>query len=187
MGQGSEESDLSLWTRIKRDDEPAFKTLFDKYYSRLCDYSILYTKDLSVAKEIVADVFLKVWQQRISLEVTTSLKAYLFASVRNHSLNYLNRQKLKVVSLDNYLENSNDGPQDGEKMLLFNELEHVVMNEINRLPERQKEIIKMSRMYGMGYREISKILSISVYTVQEHMVGAMKNLSERLKNYVLLK
>lgn len=177
-------SDLALWSRIQQGEERAFKLLFDNYYPGLCDFSNLYSKNIAAAKEIVADVFFKLWQQRKTITVNTSLKAYLYTSVRNHAINYLKAQKLKIVSLDHYVENGNDSPQNGEHKLLFDELETMVTNEINRLPQRQKEVFKMSRLYGMSYKEISETLSISVYTVQEHMVDALKSMSKGLKRYV---
>ncbi len=185
MGLEPAENDVLIWVKIQQGEERAFKSLFDKYYSPLCDYSNLYLKNRGIAKEIVGDVFFKLWQQRKSIEIKTSLKAYLFTSVRNHSINQLKGQKLKIAPLDTYIESTD--PHDGEKVLLYNELETVVEDAINTLSDRQREVFKMSRIHGMNYKEISEILSISVHTVQEHIVNAMKNMRTYMKRYVLLK
>jgi RNA polymerase sigma-70 factor (family 1) len=187
MGLEPVENDVWIWVKVQEDEEWAFKSLFDKYYPALCDYSSLYVKNRGVAKEIVADVFFKLWQQRKSIEIKSSLKSYLFTSVRNHSINQLKGQKLKIAPLGAYTETANTGSPDGEKILLYNELENVVEDAINALPERQKEVFKMSRIYGMDYKQISETLSISVHTVQEHVVNAMKNMRAHMKKYVLLK
>ena len=89
-------------------DEETYIFLFREYYVSLCSYSRRYVGRKDVAEEIVSDTFLKIWETRESLQINTSVKAYLFQAVCNNSLNYLRKLK-KEQTLDEYfLETSSE-------------------------------------------------------------------------------
>lgn len=170
------DSDQILLEQIKADDQKALEGLFEKYYSRLCEFSFQYVRSFDLAEEVVTDVFLKIWKTRHKIDILTNFKAYLYRATHNQSLNYLQKEKREWESLDELNQTSSNQYQPDEE-LIFHELENRIEVLINTLPPRRKLIFKLSRIEGFTYREIAKIMSISVHTVQNQMVLAVRQLA----------
>ena len=94
----------NIFEAILLDDREAFERIFKESYKPLTAYAFRFISDLSTAENIVQDVFLKLWQNRHSLIITTSLLHYLFRSVKNHSLNHLDKAKVRTGYLRMKLE-----------------------------------------------------------------------------------
>lgn len=75
-------------------DRKTFEALFHKYYSLLCDYALTYLEDANAAEDIVQDVFVYLWNHCKSIAITTSLKSYLYSSVKHSALNVLKHQAI---------------------------------------------------------------------------------------------
>jgi len=82
-------SDHSILERLKNDDRQALELLFKNHYAPLCRFAKNILKDKDQAEDMVQEVFLKIWDKRQDLKVSTSFKAYLFMAVKNHCLNTL--------------------------------------------------------------------------------------------------
>lgn len=80
---------------LKRHDITAYEMIFKSYYQPLCNYAYSYLQDRDEAEEVVQSTFLSVWEKKDALEVRSSLKSYLYAMVRNASLNMIKHQKVK--------------------------------------------------------------------------------------------
>jgi RNA polymerase sigma-70 factor (ECF subfamily) len=129
------------------------------------------TKDLS--EGAVSDIFVNIWLKRGMIEIDTNVKSYLYKSVRNQSLNYIKkyyRLSAEVESIENLeLAGHYNFIQEYETN---EEVENLLMS----LPARRKLVFKMSRIDGLKYSEIAEILSISVNTVQNHIIEAVKTI-----------
>lgn len=79
--------------KIKSGDQKTFKKLFEQFYTNLCNFSYLIIKDRFIAEDIVQSVFIRIWEIKDHLDIHTSIKSYLYSSVKNASLNYLSRDK----------------------------------------------------------------------------------------------
>lgn len=169
-------TDEILIQRIKVADQTALEVLFERYYYALCDFSFQYVRSFDLTEEIVSDVFLNIWKRRESLNITCSFKAYIFRAVRNQSINYLKKENRDFDSLD-LLKNEAAEEYQPDEELMFCELENRIEILLNTLPPRRKLIFKLSRIEGFTYQEIADILSISVHTVQNQMVQAVKTLA----------
>ncbi|MFH5831345.1 RNA polymerase sigma-70 factor [Halalkalibaculum sp. DA3122] len=170
-------SDEALLRLIKADSQKALEELFEKYYDRLCDFAFQYVKSIDLSEEIVSDVFLKIWERRHRLNISKNLKGYLYTATRNQALNYLEKQDNELESLTENAREIESGKYHPDEELIFKELENRLEALINTLPPRRKIIFKLSRLEGFTYKEIAGILSISIHTVQNQMVAAVKTLS----------
>lgn len=170
------ESDEILLQRIKHNDQAALEMLFERYYYHLCDFAFQFVRNFDLTEEIVSDVFMNIWKKRRSLNIKCSFKAYIYTSVRNQSINYLKKEKRVFDSLD-LLDNEASDDYQPDEELLFRELENRIEILLNILPPRRKLIFKLSRIEGFTYQEIADILSISIHTVQNQMVQAVKQLA----------
>jgi RNA polymerase sigma-70 factor (family 1) len=171
-------TDLKYLEGIRKGEHLAFTSLYRKYFRGLVIASDKYIKEIDVAKEIVQDVFLKMWEHPFELDNEASLRSYLHRSVINSSLNHLKREKnisqhhIKIANETTY--DSLDDIHAEQELKLF------IYREIELLPSQCKRVFKMSRFEGLKYREIAVLLSISEKTVENHMVKALKDLRGKI-------
>jgi RNA polymerase sigma-70 factor (ECF subfamily) len=174
--------DKELYLKLKAGDEQGFQTLFLKYYSAMCHFARQFLKDSELAEETVQDMFVKIWEKRETLNIETSVKHYLFRSVRNHCLNQIQHEKIKQQYANMIIESAH---QETETDQYFMEVGLIQRIEkcIDSLPPKRKEIFRLSREQGLKYKEIAETLDISIKTVEAQMGLALKHLREELKDF----
>ena len=165
---------------VQRGDEEAFKVLFQAYYPPLCRFARGYVGSLDAAREVVQEVFLRIWQRRSGWQVQTALKAYLYGSVRNEALNHakqMQRKRAREAEID---ATTVADRRTAEDALRFEELAAAVERAIRGLPERQRMAFVLHRRHGLSYEEIAQVMQISPRTVEVHMGKALKHLREAI-------
>ncbi|WP_087149048.1 RNA polymerase sigma-70 factor [Pedobacter lusitanus] len=151
---------------------------YSNNFQKLILVSDRYVKNMHVAEEIVQDMFLKIWEDKELLLYVNSVKAYLYRSVVNASINYINRQKNIEKHHLKIAEHLTD--DDIDIINEQNELIVLLYNEIEQLPEKCQKVFKLSRLEGLKYRDIAAELSISEKTVENHMSNALRLLRLRV-------
>lgn len=171
---------------IRKGDICSFEKLYEQYYSYLCTTAEHIVRNSSDAEEIVSDVFIKLWNIREKLEITTSIKAYLIRAVRNTALNHLESSKLSdSISISDLqlLALDSDYPLG---RLYEKEILETLNQGIKTLPESCREIFLLSRNEDLKYSDIAEKLGISVNTVKTQMKIALSRLRETLKAYLVV-
>lgn len=169
---------------IKRGDIKEFEQFFRAFYKPLLSYAYRFFDDQQDAEEIIQDLFLKFWEKRAKLEITSSLTSYLFRAVRNNCLQAIKYQKNKT-KYQAYIKNQTNDYQDSEPLefLEYTELNEKVNYILSELPDRCQEIFKLNRFQGLKYKEIALELSISIKTVEANMSKALKHFRASLEEY----
>jgi len=165
-------------------DKSAFEKLFKTLFPSLAHFARKYVPDNDTAKEIAHDVFLNLWEKRENIDSSTSLKSYLFTSVYNRCMNYIrdHRKFNRDEQIFDILEQEEQSvPHDP---LEEQELESRIIESMNSLPPRCKEIFMLNRFEGINYAEIAEKLDISVKTVETQMSKALRILREKLIDYL---
>jgi len=175
-------SDSQIFEAIKRDDNSAYEMVFREYYRPMTAYAFRFLGNLPDSESIVQDVFLRLWQKRKDIMITSSLQNYLFRSVKNNCINYIEHEKIKTGYQSLVIRNEADRSEYSEFFLEFG-LTMKIEAEIASLPEKRQEIFRLAREDGLKYREIADRLNISVKTVETQMTLALKQLRESLKEY----
>lgn len=175
-------NDNQIFEAIKRDDHGAYETVFREYYRPMTAYAFRFLHDLTESESIVQDVFLRLWQKRKEIMITSSLQNYLFRSVKNNCINYIEHEKIKTGYQDMVIKNEADRSEYSEFFLEYG-LRMKIQAAIAALPQKRQEIFRMAREDGLKYREIADQLKISVKTVETQMTLALKQLRESLKAY----
>ena len=185
-----EYSNQQLINGIQQGDIAAFEELHKRYYIFLCLIAEHIVRNPSDAQEIVSDIFVKIWNIREKIDITTSIKAYLVKAVHNTSVNYLERYKISNKLTDT-LSNSDykllawdsDYPLG---QLYEKEIRNILDQGISTLPGACREIFIISRIEVTKYRDIADKLFISVNTVKTQMKIALLRLRETLQGYLVI-
>jgi RNA polymerase sigma-70 factor (ECF subfamily) len=169
-------SDEDLMSLLINEDSLALETLFNRYYTALCKFTAIYIKDYNRAEEVIADLFMRLWDKRNELQIK-SVKKYLFTSAKNLSFNEVQRVKLTLLSLNDH-EDTLEYPDthlNPHELLTSRESYAEIIGLIDLLPDRQREVLLMSRIDLLGKDIIADLLGISVRTVETLLYQAVKN------------
>jgi RNA polymerase sigma-70 factor, ECF subfamily len=170
--------------RIQKGDLKEFERLFKVLYSPLCLYANKYLQDKDKAEEIVQEIFYGIWKNKEKLNIKVSLKSYLYKAVQNNCLQLIQHHAVED-KYKQYVKNEVSHFQlDPVKEMELQEMNKVVEQTLESLPDRCKEIFSMSRFEGLKYREIAEKLEISTKTVEANMGKALQAFRKSLKQYV---
>jgi RNA polymerase sigma-70 factor, ECF subfamily len=166
--------DTEIIGRIRNGDVGQFESLFRSSYVSLVRYAKTLIKDHDTAEEIVQDLFFRIWQDKEKLNIESSLNGYLFRSVHNRCLHYIEHNKVVERHAEEMSYHQTETQESPSDILNYKELQEKVAMILERLPERCGRIFTMSRFEGLKYSEIAEKLSVSVKTVEANMGRALK-------------
>ncbi len=170
----------------KNTSHDFYKRLFDTFYAALCVFSSKYVNNIELAKDIVQEVFIKIWKDDITFENEDNAKAFLYLAVRNKSLDLLKSKEFKSnFKLDLESRHILMSESYFEKQVLIEETSRLVNEAVNTLPYKCKRIIHLS-LKGLENKQISEELSISLNTVKTQKRLAYQKLRPLLKRAYLL-
>lgn len=157
--------------------------LYEVYYDEVFRFAYYFLKDKEGCREVVSDVFFSVWQSRKRLKDITNLEAYFYIVTRNESMRYLNKRKeYDMLSLDDIpVQLEERDTSSPEERLIDCEIEALLTQVINELPEKCRLIFLMARQEGLKSKEIGEILSISESTVRVQMKIAVEKIIEKIR------
>jgi len=172
--------DTEIIGRIRNGDVKQFESLFRSSYVSLVRYARTMIKDHDTAEEIVQDLFFKLWQDREKLNIESSLNGYLFRSVHNRCLHFIEHIRVVERHAEEMTYSQPEESESPSDILNYKELQEKVARIIERLPDRCGRIFTMSRFEGLKYSEIAEKLSVSVKTVEANMGRALKEFRKEL-------
>jgi RNA polymerase sigma-70 factor (ECF subfamily) len=174
-------NDLIEFQKIKEGDVKAFERIFRQYYTPLNLYAFSITGQKEAAEEIIQDTFYVLWKDRGKMQIHLSLHSYLYKTVKNHSLQYLEHLHVREQYCENMLKQTGSMAEPApDELLEYKELENLLAQTLQKLPERCRQIFHMHRMKGIKYRDIAERLSISVKTVEAEMTKAYRTLRKEV-------
>ncbi|MFD1628786.1 RNA polymerase sigma-70 factor [Pseudopedobacter beijingensis] len=178
-------TDLDLLEAISLDNEVAFRTLFERYSSRIYSKAFSYIKDQEVCEQIVHDIFLGLWKNRKTLKILV-FKNYISAATRYRVYKYLSIKKSsKTDFLEDTTANNKSVLNAGYENLSYKQLEIQIEQLLNDLPPRCKEIFLLSRKEFLSNDEIAKKLGISKRTIENQITRALKHLRSSMKDVMI--
>jgi RNA polymerase sigma-70 factor, ECF subfamily len=163
-----------------------FEKLFREHFTGLCYFAQKYLGDLDSSKEVVHNVFVKIWENRHNFEWEKPAKSYLYTSVYNRSMNAIRDNKKFATPADDEIQSAMLETGEFSDTMEVAELEVKIQNAIKKLPEKCREVFVLNRFQGKKYAEIAEYLSISIKTVETQMSKALKVMKEELKDYIYL-
>ena len=179
-------TDTTISTEFQLD-EATFERVFKAHYGALHAYANVILNDAEGAEEVVQTIFLKLWEKRSALQITTSLKAYLYKAVYHDSLNQLKHQKViqrhweqAQYTINQQLSTDNVHIMEGQEKELVDRIQQT----LDGLPEKCRMVFHMSRFEELKYGEIAAQMGISLKTVEAHMSKALKTLRMELAEFL---
>ena len=171
-------SDEELFNLLKKDNGFALDELFNRYWEKLFKSADKLLFDEDAAKDVVQNVFVKLWENRNSIMVS-NLYAYLLQATKYQVVSYLRKGKFTAQHEDE-LE-SLGSVNNTEQTINFNELNHVIIESLEQIPGRCREIFYLSRFEYLSNKEIADRLDISIRTVETQISKALKYIRETLE------
>jgi RNA polymerase sigma-70 factor (ECF subfamily) len=182
---------LEAEASMQNEFDFVFHELFRRTYPQLLAYATGFVGSCD-AEDVVEDVFADLWKQRNHIVVGDKIKSYLFRSVYTHALNVLKHRKITagyLTAVDEINEQRMDfldmSSENGERYMERRDLNERVNKAIMELPEKCRQVFRLSYLQGMSNKDISQALDLSVRTVETHMYRALRLLRERLKDMAL--
>jgi len=161
-------------------NENGFDYIFKEYYPPLTYFAQSLLKNKESAEDVVEDCFIKLWERRDLLKTGIAIKAYLYSTVRNASIDILRREKRKTICLDRAKETI----EREEKPIIHHIIEAESMNQIftaiECLPSKCREVFKLFYLEGKSLKEIAEELSIATTTVISQKKRALQILRNNL-------
>jgi RNA polymerase sigma-70 factor (ECF subfamily) len=173
------DNEIGLVQKLRMGLPEAYEELYGEYFVSLSVYAFKMVSDPEVAKEIVQEYFIYLWDHKQDLNIKTSLKSYLFQSVHNRCINYLKFLAAEERRREKYSQNlSSDTYHDQLESIEF---EKEIYDYIDSLPEQCCRIFKLCRFEQKTYSETAKVLGLSVKTVEVQMGSAFRLVREKFQ------
>lgn len=175
-------SDIELLELFKSGNVNAFTTIYRKYWMALVLHAKHMVKDPDLARDIVQDIFTAIYTKIKTIEIKTSLNAYLYGSVRFGVLREIKKGNVEGKYLDflaSYLDTNFSHTDDEFKA---KELSYIIESEIAKMPPRMQDIFELSRKEYMSHKQIADSLHLSIHTVQTQITRALSRLKLKV-NY----
>jgi RNA polymerase sigma-70 factor, ECF subfamily len=180
-------TDEQLLGLLKNSGQQAFAEIYHRYWEPLSLYALKITRSQEDARDIVQDVFTSIWKRRVELEVNSSLPAYLFRSVRNLCLRYMENNLKRY----NFLQDLPVAFSGIDKLTPEQELELKQYTEqlaaaVDEMPEKMQQVFRLSREEGLSQREIAEQLNIAETTVKKQVQNALRFIRKQAGSFFLV-
>jgi len=175
-----------------QEKNKVFTGIYRHYFPRLLRFARFYVLSAEDAENIIQDIFAYLWEHLEILDPVKNRDAFLFTLIKNKCIDHLRDQlaqsnkseKLQDIIGKEYELKLYSLQQLEEASLSIKDIEQLVEDAVNKLPERCREIFLLKRSEGLKNREIADRLGISVNTVENQMTIAIRKLKAELKDHI---
>lgn len=173
-----------LLAALAAGDFKAYGELYEKYHRALYFFALKLSRNPHEAEELVQSVFVTVWERRQAVDPAKSFHAYLFSIARNRFYDLLRKRVAENCYVDYVLLQDNQVTDDLEKQIEESEINQIIRQLLQQVPERRQEIFRMSREENLSYKQIADKLQISENTVDTQIRNVLNFLRKELPKYL---
>jgi RNA polymerase sigma-70 factor (family 1) len=163
---------MNIIVGFNAGDPIAFRAIYDKYHRALYHFTRKLTSNDEESKDIVAEAFGKLWSRRSNFETEENIKAFLYISARNASLNYLRYQRKHSAEQKELFKELSHLNDDITELVLPSEISTItqlyelIQHSLENLPSKQKEVMEMILFEGLDDEEVAIRLNKSTKTIR---------------------
>ncbi|HEX9654269.1 MAG TPA: RNA polymerase sigma-70 factor [bacterium] len=172
-------TDAELTAALKASDHFAFRAIYYRYFEALFRFLWRQTHDDELAKDLLQEIFSRVWKNRNNLDASQSIKSYLYRIGQNLVIDHRRKNTHSLDSLEEHPEIEPTYSTDESF-----DLQDKIQSAIEDLPEQVRIVFTMNRFDGFKYTEIAALLNISLKTVEARMSKALTLLREKLAPFL---
>lgn len=173
-------SDQELTLLLKKGDQTAFETIYQRYYRVLYIHAFKKLRDEEEAKDIIQELFTTLWVKRETVLQDTNFTAFLYTMVRNRVLDFYAHKVVTTKYVDSLQEFIDRDPKAADDRIHEKELLEFIQLEIEALPAKMREVFQLSRNENLSHKEIADKLGISEQTVSKQVSNALKTLRQKM-------
>jgi RNA polymerase sigma-70 factor (family 1) len=167
---------------LKIGNSRAFEQLYHNYKVRIYGNLFKMVKNNEAAEELLQELFVKIWIGKEKLDPEQSFRSYLFKIAENLVYDFFRKAALNK-KMEAYLVSVSTNPASPiEQHIYYKEGNYVLAKAIEQLPPKRKQVYILCKIEGKSYEEVSRLLGVSISTVNEHIVKA----SRVVRKYFLL-
>ena len=173
-----------LWKDFKSGNLSAYSLIYRKYFFVLYNYGTKICSDKELIKDCIQDLFIKIWNNRENLNDTTSVKYYLFTSLKHKLLDTLKspHQKLRLDEDIMNFEMADNGDTDNE---LFYWQKERVLKAMNNLSRHQQKVLELKFYKNQSNQEIADELGITIQSVYNSVFKTLRSIRKQLQIVLL--
>jgi RNA polymerase sigma-70 factor (family 1) len=175
-------TDHYLLQQLSHNDQAAFTAIYQRYWKSLFREAMNVLRSQKEAEDCVQELFVSLWKRRESLSVNTSLGAYLHTAVRYKCIDIIERDMVRGGYLEDFTSYMADHqlmPSIEEEMYA-RDLAANIDQVMDKMPNKMREVFRLSRHEQLTHREIADRLHISEETVKKQIYLALKLLKSNL-------
>jgi RNA polymerase sigma-70 factor (family 1) len=168
--------EADVLSALRQGSEQAFEKIYQAYSNRLFGKLIKMVKSETYAKEILQDVFLKVWEHRASIDPQKSFRSYLFQIAQNKAFDFFRKAAREKDRQSELIASSSINYTLFEEFKSNDENLKTLEKAIEALPLQRQKVFRLCKLEGKSYKEASELLQISVSTISDHIVKGTKTI-----------
>lgn len=176
-------SDAQLLLELQGGDDRAFREIYERYADKLLSLAVKKTQNEDEAMDMVQELFLSIWKNRFTIQVNSSLEAYLMVSINYMSFKWYKKQSLKPRAVEDIATLPETYEHTTDQKLSLAELHVLINREIADMPEKMREVYLCSREQDMTGPQIAEFLGLSHQTVRNQISNALSRLKKSVQRY----
>ncbi len=179
--ESNHQNNQQLIERLQQGDTNAFDILFYTFEPVIYAYAMKLTSNAEDAKEVVQEVFLKVWEKRAEIDPRYRFESFLYTIAKNLVYNKARHRTYYVAYQKYIMLHDSQTEHVTENTVYFNELNTFVQTALLQMPPVQREVFRLSRMQGLSHGEIAKKMNTSTSNVKNHIRKALRSIREQIQ------
>jgi RNA polymerase sigma-70 factor (ECF subfamily) len=177
------ESDINiLANKIKKGNMIAYSVLFKKYYMQLCVCANEIIGDFEQSRDLVQEVFYKLWDGKAQLPYFSNFENYIYRAVKNKAFDY-NRHKIHKGLYESYIQANYNNEYSQQDEIEISELKKLISDTVNSLPIKTKEVYNLFKVQNKKQKEIAEYLDLSLKSVEYHMKKVKDEIVKTIEEY----
>jgi len=172
-------TDQDLAILLKEGNHAAYAELYKRYYRLLFVHAYKRLGDEDHAKDIIQELFTKIWEKRETFYLKSSFSGYFFTSINNRIIDHFLKEGVKEKYINSFACFLEQGESKADYLVREKQLAALIENEIGQLPQKMREIFELSRKHHLSHKEIAERLSLSEKTVDRQVSNALMRLKDK--------